>query len=320
MTASQGVPVTARERGKIAPEKLAHVVLRTANAEPLINWYCTVLEAEIAMANPMISFLTYDDEHHRIAIAQFPGVAPAPPMASGLEHIAFTYRDADALFATYERLKGLGIHPYWTINHGPTLSFYYRDPDNNQVELQIDLYPDAAAANEWFATSDFSINPIGVKFDPENVIRRYRAGEDPATLFKRPVIEPSKVLEQLPSMPQPTATPGAQRQNPVPATGRIDGNWSWNISGPMGQRRGTATFKSRGGELEGQWKGERHDQPIVRGTWKDGRAHWELDIEKPVKGTLVFEVTLVDGELKGTATFGSLAASEVTLLRASPGA
>jgi len=202
MSATIGVPRTARERGKIAPTKLAHVVLRSADADCLIKWYCTVLEAEVAMANPIISFLTYDDEHHRIAIAQIPGIAAAPPMTTGVEHVAFTYRNADDLFATYERLKQLEIEPYWSVNHGPTLSFYYRDPEGNQIELQIDLQADAASAQAWFAQSDFSTNPIGVKFSPEDIVARYRAGEEPSSLFARAVIDPSEIMAQLPAMAQ----------------------------------------------------------------------------------------------------------------------
>ena len=193
------VPVPARLRGKIAPIKLAHVVLRTANAARLVDWYCTVLEAEKALDNGMLTFLTYDEEHHRLAIAQLPGISHAPERsASGLEHFAFTYAGADDLFATYERLKAKGIEPYWAINHGPTLSLYYRDPDGNQVELQIDLFDTLEATNAWFAQSDFATNPIGVKFDPEDVIRRYRAGEPASTLFSRPVIDPARVMAQFP--------------------------------------------------------------------------------------------------------------------------
>ncbi len=206
MTSNAAVPKPARERGKIAPEKLAHVVLRSTNAERLSAWYRTVLEAEIMFSNPMLCFLTYDEEHHRIAIAQFPGLEQTRPMETGLEHIAFTYRTAADLFATYERLQGLGITPYWTINHGPTLSFYYRDPDGNQCELQIDLLDNAAAVNEWFRTSDFATNPIGVQFDPDNLIRRYRAGEPPTTLFKRPVLDPSEVFAQLPASMTPATS------------------------------------------------------------------------------------------------------------------
>jgi catechol-2,3-dioxygenase len=35
-------------------------------------------------------------------------------------------------------LKGAGITPFVSVNHGLTTSFYYRDPDGNGVELQID--------------------------------------------------------------------------------------------------------------------------------------------------------------------------------------
>lgn len=196
---STDVPVPARQRGKIAPVKLAHVVLRTGDAKRLVAWYCTVLEAESALENGMLNFLTYDDEHHRIAIFQLPGVDRAPERTTtGLEHFAFTYASASDLFATYDRLKAAGIIPYWCINHGPTLSMYYRDPDGNQVELQIDLFDTLEATNAWFAQSDFATNPIGVKFDPDDLIRRYRAGESPEVLFRRPVIEPSQVLAQFP--------------------------------------------------------------------------------------------------------------------------
>lgn len=310
------VPQPARQRGKIAPEKLAHVVFRTTNSERLINWYRTVLEAEVALANPMISFLTYDEEHHRIAIAQIPGLAEAPGMSTGLEHVAFTYRNADDLFATYERLKDLGIEPYWTINHGPTLSFYYRDPDGNQIELQIDIFSDPADVNAWFASSDFPTNPIGVKFEPEDIIRRYRAGEMPARLFKRPVIDPSQVFAQLP-LPLVLEAMGAPPPSAAAEPGNIDGTWNWHAVSSMGERKGSGTFKTKNDVLEGHWKGMVHDQPIVRGTWKNGKAHWELDIEQPFKGAVVFDATLSNGELAGTVVMGPMGKGTITLTRAS---
>lgn len=104
----------------------------------------------------------------------------------------------DELFATYERLRNQGILPYWCINHGPTLSLYYRDPDNNQVELQIDLFADIQQISDWFRQSDFDSNPIGVKFDPEELVQRHRNGEALASLTARPRIDPSQVVAQLP--------------------------------------------------------------------------------------------------------------------------
>lgn len=202
MSTVKAVPATARERGKIAPAKFAHIVFKTSRYEELIRWYQVVLEAEIMTATPAVTFLTFDEEHHRIAIANMPGLAERPFQTAGMEHCAFTYDSLDDLFATYERLAGHDITPYWCINHGPTLSMYFRDPDNNQVELQIDIFDSNEAINAWLAQSDFDTNPIGVKFDPEQLIARYRGGEDRATLLVRPRIEPAEMLAQFPAPPE----------------------------------------------------------------------------------------------------------------------
>ncbi len=192
------VPPTARERGKIAPAKFAHLVLRTSRFEEMMNWYKTVLEVDVVLENPMVSFLTYDDEHHRLAIANMPDLKDRDPQTVGVEHVAYTYATLDDLFATYERIKAEGIEPYWCINHGITLSMYYRDPDGNQIELQVDVFENAQATNDWLAQSDFDVNFLGVKFDPVELIQRYRDGEPRETLLARPTIDPSEVFDQLP--------------------------------------------------------------------------------------------------------------------------
>jgi catechol-2,3-dioxygenase len=192
------VPPTARERGKIAPAKFAHLVLRTSRFEEMMNWYKTVLEVDVVLENPMVSFLTYDDEHHRLAIANMPDLKDRDPQTVGVEHVAYTYATLDDLFATYERIKAEGIEPYWCINHGITLSMYYRDPDGNQIELQVDVFESAQATNDWLAQSDFDVNFLGVKFDPVELIQRYRDGEPRETLLARPTIDPSEVFDQLP--------------------------------------------------------------------------------------------------------------------------
>ncbi|MEM7568331.1 MAG: VOC family protein [Pseudomonadota bacterium] len=192
------VPKSAKDRGKIAPAKLAHVALRTSNYEQMIAWYCTVLEAEIVLGSPMASFLTYDDEHHRLAILNMPGLEAQDRSKAGVEHMSFTYETLDDLFDTYERLEAAGIKPFWTINHGGTLSLYYHDPDGTQVELQVDVFDTNEALAEWFQNSDFAINPVGVKVDVPDLIARYRAGEERASLLERPKIDPSQIMAQMP--------------------------------------------------------------------------------------------------------------------------
>ena len=176
----------AEGRGRIAPVKLAHIVRRTSRFDEMLGWYRTVLGAEVVHSDGILAFLTYDDEHHRIAIAGIPGLPDQSPLAAGTDHVAFTHADLGDLLHTYARLKCEGIEPYWCINHGPTTSMYYKDPDGNRVELQVDNFPTAEETNRWIRSGDFAKNPIGVVFDPEELLARYRAGEPAEQLALRP--------------------------------------------------------------------------------------------------------------------------------------
>jgi catechol-2,3-dioxygenase len=159
------------------PAKLAHVVLKVSDLGACVDWYEKVLGAAPVFRNDFIAFLTYDDEHHRIALLADPEATPPPPRTTGLEHVAFTFAGLGELLETYQRLRRHGIEPYWCINHGPTTSFYYRDPSGNQVELQHDNFATEAELKAWFASGAFAKNPIGVPFDPEALLERWRRGD-----------------------------------------------------------------------------------------------------------------------------------------------
>lgn len=169
----------------IAPVKFGHVVLRTGNMPRLRDWYLHVLSARVSYQNDQVSFLTYDDEHHRVGIVQFPDIAAASGLSTGLEHLSFTYRDLGALLATYQRLKGSAIEPFWSINHGPTISMYYRDPDGNKVELQVDIFATTEATNA-FLERHYPENFMGIIFDPEQMVRDYEHGMPLEELYRRP--------------------------------------------------------------------------------------------------------------------------------------
>lgn len=168
----------------IAPAKFAHAVLRTTRLPAMLDWYCTVLNAHVVFQTGTLAFLTYDDEHHRLALAAFPGVVERQPRAAGLDHLAYAYANLGDLVATYERLKAAGVTPVVNINHGVTTSMYYRDPDGNKVELQVDNFPDAESLRAFFKSAEFARNPIGVDFDPDELARRYHAGEPAAEITR----------------------------------------------------------------------------------------------------------------------------------------
>ena len=170
----------------IVPAKLAHLVLRTRRYDELVAWYRTVLGAEIVFRNERLTFLTYDDEHHRLAIINLPESTEGSREQAGVDHIAFSHRDLGALLATYLRLKAAGILPVRPINHGPTTSFYYRDPDGLRIELQVDNFATEAELKGYFQGRDFAHNPIGVAVDPEQLVRDYQAGVPIGELLRRP--------------------------------------------------------------------------------------------------------------------------------------
>lgn len=170
-----------------SPRKLAHAVFRTRdNYQAMIDWYCTVLGAEPVFASPMLTFLSYDEEHHRIAIANMPDLKEREARSVGMDHLAFTYDSLDDLLATYERLRAVGIEPFCPVNHGPTTSLYYHDPDGNRIELQVDNFEDMHAATEHMNAA-FDVNPVGVLFEPAALVRRRAQGARVEELTRVPV-------------------------------------------------------------------------------------------------------------------------------------
>jgi catechol 2,3-dioxygenase-like lactoylglutathione lyase family enzyme len=180
------------------PSKLAHVVYMTRRFDEMIDWYKAVFEAKVQYQNPALAFLTYDDEHHRFAFANMTVIAPSgaagePAPGVGVNHVGYTYANAGELLETYARLKELGITPYWRVHHGVTLSMYYRDPDGNRMEFQVDCCANAEEAHTYMHSDSFAANPIGVEFDPEALLARYRDGAPAEMLLACPEGMPSPI-------------------------------------------------------------------------------------------------------------------------------
>lgn len=174
----------------ISPIQLAHVVLRTNNFKIMVDFYKTFLGGEASYENDFLSFLTYDEEHHRIAIAAIPGTGPKATNTCGLEHIAFTFPSLEDLLLAYRQRRARGIEPSWCVNHGVTTSIYYHDPDGNMLETQVDSFPTSEESTAFMRSKQFEENPIGADFDPEDHIARLKRGEPIASILKRPNVGP----------------------------------------------------------------------------------------------------------------------------------
>ena len=133
----------------------------------MVDWYCKVLDAEIAFRSPTITFLRYDERNHRLVIVARPQLVERPPNAAGLDHLAFAYACADDLRRNFWRLAELGIEPQRSTDHGSSLSLYYSDPDGTQIELKVDTLDREEEQLAWLSSPEFAVNPFGTAFDPK---------------------------------------------------------------------------------------------------------------------------------------------------------
>lgn len=156
-----------------------HVTFKTSRLAEMVAWYGTVVGARPNFQDANNAWTTNDEANHRIAFLSAPSLSDDPDKArhNGMHHSAFEYESFADLMSSYARLKGEGILPAFCIDHGMTVSIYYRDPEGNFVELQSDTYGDWKRSSEWMRSSpEFKANPIGVFFDPDKVYQAHQAG------------------------------------------------------------------------------------------------------------------------------------------------
>jgi catechol 2,3-dioxygenase len=169
----------SEQKNTVARPRLRHENLKTTGLDEMVDWYETVLGAEVVYRFPGGAFLTNDGTNHRIAMLSSPRMSDDPEklIHAGTHHSAFEYDSVDGLLAAYARLKGEGIEPHAALNHGTTTSFYYADPDGNSVELRYDHLGDWEKSMEWMGTSpQMAANPLGVPVDPGAMIEALKAG------------------------------------------------------------------------------------------------------------------------------------------------
>ncbi|KXH43261.1 glyoxalase/Bleomycin resistance protein/Dioxygenase superfamily protein [Colletotrichum nymphaeae SA-01] len=166
-----------------SPIEIAHLGLRTPNPTPLVTFYQTLLNAHVVLQNNYISVLTWDKEHHRLAILHqpppstssnetnpAPGTSTNPSPSTGLDHIALKFASLKDLALVYHAGKAGGIEPHLCLDHGVTTSLYYRDPDGNQIETMIEKYDNPE--DVWMRMNSLDpSNTRGVKFDPEELLQ-----------------------------------------------------------------------------------------------------------------------------------------------------
>jgi len=145
---------------------IGHVNLRVADQEASKRFYRDVLGFLIAEEDPDHGgvFMTLGDNFHTLDIGQHPSPqdAPRPQRGQiGLAHIAFQVGSYSALRDAYDHLVRNGVEIMRATNHVNQRSFYFADPDGNEVSFVEEITHEAG---HFRSLADFS-NETGCEPD-----------------------------------------------------------------------------------------------------------------------------------------------------------
>jgi len=118
------------------PIRVGHVALRVGNLAEAAQFYTDVLGFQISLQRGQAIFLTCGHVHHDLVLVQ--ASKATPPMdknGPGLAHLALQVANIDELKAAHAELKESGVTIKLIVDHGVTSSFYFSDPDGNNVEF-----------------------------------------------------------------------------------------------------------------------------------------------------------------------------------------
>src|SRR5215467_2010104 len=143
---------------------LHHFGVETKHLEEMVDWYSKVVGMTTTYSNArgsdpsrlaVAALLSNDRAHHRMSILSPPELQEDTNKKAHakLHHVAFEHVTIDDLLNSYVRIKKLGIEPILTTDHGPTTSFYYKDPDGNIVELFVDNFGNSEKSREYMPSS-----------------------------------------------------------------------------------------------------------------------------------------------------------------------
>jgi catechol-2,3-dioxygenase len=164
---------------------LHHVTIKTSRLDEMIEWYGLVVGAEVQFRDTVAAWMTNDAANHRVAFLAVPGLSDDAGKNShnGEHHFAFEYDSFADLMSSFDRMRSANVEPAFCLDHGLTISLYYKDPEGNFIELQSDNFSDWKKSGEFMRTSkDFAANPIGTFFDPARVYHAFKSGVEFKTL------------------------------------------------------------------------------------------------------------------------------------------
>ncbi len=148
---------------------IGHVHLKVANLERAIAFYRDVLGFQLTQRyGDQAAFLSAGGYHHHIGLNTWLSLGgEAPPRGTtGLFHFAIRYPSRAALADALRRLTANGVQIDGASDHGVSEAIYFRDPDQNGVEVYWDR-PQA----EWPLDANGGLNMVTDLLDIDDLLK-----------------------------------------------------------------------------------------------------------------------------------------------------
>jgi catechol-2,3-dioxygenase len=137
-------------------KELGHVVLYVSNLENSANFYRNILGFSEIHRDAHTALYSSGRTHHELLLIEIGGKPKdLNSISPGLYHIGFKIGDTDQeLIEAIEDLKKNNVRMIGSADHHVTHSIYILDPDNNELELYIDV------DESWKEDKSKLLNPV----------------------------------------------------------------------------------------------------------------------------------------------------------------
>ncbi|MBS1702488.1 MAG: VOC family protein [Armatimonadetes bacterium] len=130
-----------------AQTRIGHVHLKVSDLDRSLDFYTRVLGFQLVQRyGSQAAFVSAGGYHHLIGLNtwQSKGGTPPPPRTTGLFHVAILFPTRRDLAVALKNLVDNGVTIDGVADHGVSEAIYFRDPDENGIEIYWDR-----PENEW---------------------------------------------------------------------------------------------------------------------------------------------------------------------------
>ncbi len=151
-----------------AGTRIGHVHLKVADLERALDFYMGVLGFDLVQRyGEQAAFVSAGGYHHHIGLNTWEskGGSLPPPGSTGLYHTAILYPTLVDLANAFKRMLAAGVELDGAADHGVSMALYFRDPDQNGIELYWDK-PEA----DWPRGADGKLAMSNARIDLQQLL------------------------------------------------------------------------------------------------------------------------------------------------------